>query len=138
MEARSKHILLISDGKTGDEVRDYPGLVRRVNATLDTTLSAIAVGDNPNIDIVLLGTLATAGGGTLYLVDDFSALSRVSIHATQRLSRERFVTRDTQVEGRLLDDWAGSVPAFGGYVVSYPKATAQTLLWGGEDPLLSR
>jgi len=46
----------------------------------------------------------TAGGGTLYLADDFSSLPQVSIAATQRLSREE---------------------------------TTQTLLWGGEDPLVS-
>ncbi|MEE8593022.1 MAG: VWA domain-containing protein [Candidatus Bipolaricaulota bacterium] len=136
VEARSKHILLISDGKTGDEVRDYPGLVRRLNSSSDTTLSAIAVGNTPNI--ALLGALVTAGGGTLYLADDFSTLPQVSIRATQRLSRERFVTEETEVEGRLLSALpTDSVPALLGYVVSYPKKTAETLLWGGEDPLVS-
>ncbi len=136
VEARSKHVLLISDGKTGDEVRDYPGLVRRLNSSPDTTLSAIAVGSAPNT--TLLGTLVTAGGGTLYLADDFSTLPQVSIDATQRLSRERFVTEETEVEGRLLNAiTANSIPALHGYVVSYPKTTADTLLWGGEDPLVS-
>ncbi|MCK5827398.1 VWA domain-containing protein, partial [Candidatus Bipolaricaulota bacterium] len=35
VEARSKHILLISDGKAGDDVRDYPGIVRRLKETPD-------------------------------------------------------------------------------------------------------
>lgn len=136
VKARSKHVLLISDGKTGDEVRDYPGLVRRLNSSPDTTLSAIAVGSTPNT--TLLGALVTAGGGTLYLANDFSTLPQVSIRATQRLSRERFVTEETEVEGRLLNALAtNSVPALQGYVVSYPKKTAETLLWGGEDPLVS-
>jgi len=136
VEARSKHILLISDGKTGDEVRDYPGLVNRLSSSSDTTLSAIAVGNAPNI--TLLGALVTAGGGTLYLADDFSTLPQVSIRATQRLTRERFVIEETEVEGRLLEMHAtNSIPALQGYVVSYPKETAETLLWGGEDPLVS-
>jgi len=136
VEARSKHVLLISDGKAGDDVRDYPGLVRRLKETPDTTLSAIAVGGAPNT--TLLGALVTAGGGTLYLADDFSTLPQVSIRATQRLSRERFVTGDTQVDGRLIATHAtGPVPPVQGYVVGYPKETAQTLLWGGEDPLVS-
>ena len=134
--ARSKHVLLISDGKAGDDVRDYPGLVRRLNATPDTTLSAIAIGSAPNT--TLLGTLVKAGGGTLYLADDFSTLPQVSIDATQRLSRERFITEDTEVDGRLTTTQAvGPVPPLQGYVVGYPKETAQTLLWGGEDPLVS-
>jgi len=134
--ARSKHILLISDGKTGDDVRDYPGLVRRLNASQDTTLSAIAVGSAPNT--TLLEALVSASGGTLYLADDLSTLPQVSIQATQKLSRERFVTEATEVEGRLVDALADApVPALLGYVVSYPKETTETLLWGGEDPLVS-
>jgi hypothetical protein len=136
VDARSKHVLLISDGKAGDDVRDYPGLVRRLTATPDTTLSAIAVGSAPNT--TLLGALVTAGGGTLYLADDFSTLPQVFIRATQRLSRERFVIEDTKVEGRLITTHAmDPVPPLQGYVVGYPKETAQTLLWGGEDPLVS-
>ena len=136
VDARSKHVLLISDGKAGDDVRDYPGLVRRLNATPDTTLSAIAVGSAPNT--TLLGALVTAGGGTLYLADDFSTLPQVFIRATQRLSRERFVIEDTEVEGRLITTHAmDPVPPLQGYVVGYPKETSQTLLWGGEDPLVS-
>ncbi len=136
VEARSKHILLISDGKAGDDVRDYPGLVRRLSSIYDTTLSAIAVGNSPNT--TLLGALVNAGGGTLYLANDFSSLPQVSIRATQRLSRDRFVTADTAVSGRLLDGLnITDAPPVQGYVVSYPKETAETLLWGGEDPLVS-
>lgn len=120
VKARSKHILLISDGKAGDDVRDYPGLVRRLEATQDTTVSAIAVGLSPNT--TLLGALVKAGGGTLYLADDFSALPQVSIAATQRLSRERFVIEDTEVNGRLITTHTiDPVPLLQGYVVGYPK-----------------
>jgi len=136
VEARSKHILIISDGKAGDEVRDYPGLVQRLASSADTTLSAIAVGSAPNT--TLLGTLVTAGGGSLYLADDFSTLPQVSIRATQRLSRERFVTGETSVEGRLAEHLVPeSIPDLSGYVVSYPKESAQTLLWAGDDPIVS-
>ncbi|MBU1048582.1 VWA domain-containing protein [Candidatus Bipolaricaulota bacterium] len=136
LEVRSKHVLLISDGKAGDDVRDYPGLVRRLTETEDTTLSAIAVGNSPNT--TLLGTLVTAGGGTIYLANDFSSLPQVLIRATQRLSRERFVTGDTEVNGRLIDTHATvPVPPLQGYVVTYPKETTQTLLWAGEDPVVA-
>lgn len=136
VKARSKHVLLISDGKAGDDVRDYPGLVRRLEATPDTILSAIAVGTAPNT--TLLGALVTAGGGNIYLADDFSTLPQVFIRATQRLSRERFVTEDTIVEGRLVTTHTTTpVPPLQGYVVGYPKETTQTLLWGGEDPLVA-
>ncbi len=136
VEARSKNILLISDGKAGDEVRDYRGLANRLAATTDTTLSAIAVGTDPNT--TLLGALVEAGGGRMYLADDFASLPQVSIEATQRMTRERFVNDEIAVQGRLAQAMAPEeVPPVQGYVVSYPKETAQTLLWGGEDPLVS-
>ncbi len=136
VDARSKNILLISDGKAGDEVRDYKGLANRLLSTPDTTLSAIAVGSDPNT--TLLGALAQAGGGTLYLADDFSTLPQVSIRATQRMTRERFVTEETTVQGRLATELSpNGIPPLNGYVVSYPKETAQTLLWAGQDPLVS-
>jgi len=134
VEARSKHILLISDGKTTDEPRDYPSLYRRLEETQDVTLTAIAIGGLPNIP--LLSSLVRAGEGALYRATDFASLPQVSIQATQRISRSRFVTDETEVAGQLQalfpDD---PIPPVGGYVVTYPKATAQILLWVNEDPL---
>ena len=134
VEARSKHILLISDGKTTDEPRDYPSLYKRLEETQDVTLTAIAIGGLPNIP--LLSSLVRAGEGALYRATDFASLPQVSIQATQRISRSRFVTDPTEVVGQLQalfpDD---PIPPVDGYVVTYPKATAQILLWVNEDPL---
>lgn len=137
-EARSKHLLLVSDGKTTDEVRDYPGLIRRLQGLEDVTLTAIAVGQVPNLP--LLRTLVDAGGGDLYLASNFETLPQVSIQATQRISRSRFVTSPTEVAGRLetlLATASTAIPPVGGYVVTYPKATTQVLLWADEDPLVA-
>jgi hypothetical protein len=136
LEARSKHIILISDGKQGSDIRDWPGLVRRLREDSEITLSAVAVGSSPNT--TLLGALVTAGGGALYLADDFTALPQVLIRATQRLSRERFATQEADITGRLAETHAVEpVPALQGYVVAYPKEAAQTLLWADTDPLVS-
>ena len=135
-EVPSKHILLISDGKTVDEPRNYPGLIRRLQESDDVTLSAIGVGRTMNA--ALLGALVEAGGGTLYRADDFSLLPQVSIQATQRISRRRFIDGPAEVAGRLSDSFGDSpVPALDGYVLTYPKPSADTSLWAGEDPIVS-
>ncbi|MBU0596084.1 VWA domain-containing protein, partial [Candidatus Bipolaricaulota bacterium] len=134
VEARSKHILLISDGKTTDEPRDYPSLYRRLEETQDVTLTAIAIGELPNMP--LLSSLVRAGHGALYQATNFASLPQVSIQATQRISRSRFVTGSTKVAGQLQALFPDTpIPPVGGYVVTYPKATAQILLWANEDPL---
>ncbi len=96
VEARVKHILLFSDGKTVDEYRDFPSLVERLRGG-DVRLTAIAVG--PSANLPLLNTLAEAGHGTVYPATDFAALPRISIEATQRLSRSRFTDAITPVRG---------------------------------------
>lgn len=136
VEARSKHILLISDGKNEDVVRDWRGLVGRLEESTDITLSAIAVGGTPNT--TLLGMLTNAADGTLYHAEDFSTLPQVSIRATQRLSRERFVTVPSDVAGSLIESLPNQdVPQLDGYVVSFPKETSETLIWSAEDPIVS-
>ncbi len=135
VEAPTKYILLISDGKTVDEPRNYAGLVRRLQELDDVTLSAIGVGETMNV--ALLSALVEAGGGTLYRADDFSLLPQISIQATQRISRQRFVDGPVEVAGRLRDGLGPDVPPLGGYVLTYPKPTADTSLWAGDDPIVS-
>ena len=136
LEVPAKHILLISDGKTIDEARDYASLVRRLQQLDDVTLSAIGLGQTMNVS--LLSALVEAGGGTLYRADDFSFLPQISIQATQRISRQRFIDGPIEVAGRLREQPdASDVPPLDGYVLTYPKATADTSLWAGEDPIVS-
>lgn len=136
IDVPAKHILLISDGKTVDESRNYAGLVRRLRELHDVTLSAIGVGRSMNV--ALLSALVEAGSGTLYRADDFSLLPQVSIQATQRISRQRFVDGPVDVAGRLRDRLVTSdIPPLDGYVLTYPKPTADTSLWVGEDPVVS-
>ncbi len=135
VDVPAKHILLISDGKTVDEVRNYPGLIRRLQALEDVTLSAIGVGQTMNV--ALLSALVEAGRGTLYRADDFSLLPQISIQATQRISRQRFIDGPADVAGRLRDRIGADVPPLDGYVLTYPKPTADTSLWVGKDPIVS-
>ncbi len=135
IEVPSKHLLLISDGKTLDQPRNYPGLVRRLEELDDVTLSAIGVGRTMNVP--LLSALVEAGGGTLYRADDFALLPQVSIEATQRITRRRFAEGPVEVAGGLLESLGLDVPPLEGYVVTYPKPTAETHLWANSDPIVS-
>lgn len=136
VEARMKHVLLFSDGKTVDEYRDFDGLFVRLEGQKEITLSAIAIGRTPNLP--LLSQLVQAGHGTLYTVSDFSALPEISMQATQRLSRSRFITGKIAVDGPLAEGELQSLPPLHGYALTYPKPTAQVLLWAGGDPLFAR
>ena len=137
VDARSKHILLVSDGKTTDEVRDFPRLLSRLRATDGLTFTAIAVGHSPNLQ--LLGAITQAGGGSLYRAEDFANLPQVTLEAAQRLTSSRFVTEPSIVSGQLLQSLASSsdVPPIGGHLATHAKAAASIHLWAGEDPLLA-
>jgi len=135
-DARVKHILLVSDGQTTEVGRDYPQLLRKLTEHTDITLSAIAVSRRPNVPF--LQKLVDCGRGVLYYAADFVTLPQVTVQVTQRLSRSRFVNVDTAVEASPGPFVAlGAIPAVQGYVLTYPRSSAATLLWAGPDPLLS-
>jgi len=136
VSARVKHILILSDGKTVDEVRDWDDLFARLEAQRDVHLSVIAVGPQPNRP--LLDRLAEAGHGSVYVAADFSTLPQVSMEATQRLSRSRFVTQETPVAGPLAAGDLAAIPPLQGYALTYPRPTAEVLLSAGNDPVLAR
>jgi len=136
VSARVKHILILSDGKTVDEPRDWDGLFARLEAQSGVHLSVIAVGPQPNR--ALLDRLAEAGHGSVYVAADFSTLPQVSMEATQRLSRSRFVTEETPVAGPLAVGDLAAIPSLQGYALTYPRPTAEVLLSAGNDPILAR
>lgn len=136
VEARTRHLLLLSDGKTVDEPRDFPGLFARLRDQEEITLSAIAIGPVPNLP--LLNLLVRAGHGTLYTASDFAALPEISMQATQRLSRSRFFTGEAAVSGPLARGELAALPPLHGYALTYPKPTAEVFLWAGSDPILAR
>ncbi|UCF09887.1 MAG: VWA domain-containing protein, partial [Candidatus Bipolaricaulota bacterium] len=135
VSARVKHIILLSDGKTVDEYRDFPGLYRRLMDG-EIGISAVAIGELPNLP--LLRSLTEASGGALYEAADITELPEISVRATQQLSRGRFITGSIEVDGPLLGADAERPPALDGYSLTYAKPTAETLLTAGDDPLFAR
>jgi len=135
--ARAKHIILLSDGRTVDEYRDYQGLYRRLQEGGEAaiSISVVAIGEHPNLS--LLRSLTEASGGTLFEARDITDLPEISVRATQQLSRGRFITGEIGVAGPLVDEGL-PIPPLAGYALTYAKESAEVLLWAGEDPLLAR
>ena len=133
-QARVKHILLLSDGKTTDLGLDYPGLKAKMAAQEDLTLSVIALGEDPNLS--LLSDLANAGGGLFMHVIDYLTLPQATMDITQRLGNSRFITGEIDVSGPFSTgtDYT-HVPPLSGYVYTYPKGPSSVLLSAGEDPI---
>lgn len=136
VEARFKHVLLISDGWTLPEPRDYDGLLARLRADEDIVVSIIAADEKPNFE--LLEAIAEAGHGELYHVPQFTQLPATMLDITQRLSRSRFVLEPSEVTGVLAERLAPlSIPPVGGYILTYPRSDATVYAWAGDDPLFA-
>lgn len=139
VEARLKHILLVSDGRTVREGRDFSLLYEEVAAS-GVGLTAIAVGRAPDTEV--LSGLARAAGGSLLLLPDIRELPQVLIRETQRAVRPRFVEGRAEVKpgpAASAFDLAGlSLPPLSGYTLTFPKPNAQVALVSDKaDPVLA-
>ena len=133
-EARVKHLLILSDGKTTDTTSDYPSLMTKISEQEDLTLSVIALGNDPNLP--LLSELANAGKGILLHVVDYLTLPQATMDIAQRLGNSRFITGMIEVSGTLATSAEySSIPPLSGYVLTYPRALSTILLTAGEDPI---
>jgi Ca-activated chloride channel family protein len=136
IEARFKHVLLITDGWTINEPRDYESLYARIAESDNIVVSVIAPDEKPNFE--LLRAIADAGRGELYHVSEFNDLPATMLNITQRLSRSRFIQEPTEVTGLLADRLAPlEVPLIGGYILTYPRRDAAVHAWAGGDPLFA-
>ncbi|HZL17505.1 MAG TPA: VWA domain-containing protein [Polyangia bacterium] len=139
VRARKKHIILLSDGQSPyDEI---PDLVDAASAAR-ITISAIGVGEGA--DQTMLKGIATRGGGRFYETRDPASIPRIFSRETADLGDQSIVERPTAVRvGKRTAALAGvaieSAPPLGGYVVTRPRAQAETLLTTGDGtPLLAR
>ena len=136
VDARFKHILLISDGWTAPFLHDFEPLIERLRASEDIIVSVIAPDEKPNFE--LLSEIVGAGRGELYHVSEFGAVPTTMLSITQRLSRSRFVQEPTEVVGLLTERLAPTmIPAIEGHILTYPRDDAAVYAWAGQDPLFT-
>jgi Ca-activated chloride channel homolog len=137
--ARKKHVILLSDGQSPyDEIPDLVDAARAARITI----SAIGVGDGA--DQTMLKMIAERGGGRFYQTRDPTSIPRIFSRETSALDDQLIVERPTAVRvskriAALRGIDVEHAPPLGGYVVTRPRAQAETVLATGEGtPLLAR
>ena len=137
--AALKHVVLLSDGITGDAA--FQQLIREAYEKHNITLTAIAVGSDA--DRTTMRQFAQWGGGRYYLVTDPHAIPQIFTRETMLASRSFVVEEDFQPVPKdpstvLKGLDAGSLPVLHGYVATGPKARASVPLLATNDaPLLA-
>jgi len=138
IEAWGRHVMVISDGKTIREERTLARL-REDIAAAGIGVTAIAVG--ADADMETLRELSDLGDGRFYVLADMADLRPVLVQETERVSRPRFVMRETPVlpgPGAPAYPLSGELPPLQGYTLTFPKATAEVaFLSPAADPLLA-
>jgi len=137
VSARIRHIILVSDGKTVREGRNFQALFDRVRES-GVGFTSIAIGPDPDLEI--LSGLAGAGGGELYVLPDPRELRAILVTETKRALRPRFLEGNFPVlpgpEGEGFADLF--LPPLSGYALTFPKPTAEVALLSAlGDPILA-
>lgn len=95
--ATRKHIIILTDGETGGSGSDYIDLVSAMHREGKIVISAIAVGEEPNLR--LLSRVADYGGGAFHHTTDPSTLPDLFIDELQEKKKPE---EKTMVEKELL------------------------------------
>lgn len=138
--AVQKHLLIISDGD--------PQLPTR--STMESlisnkiSVSCVCISPHGGTDTGPMKKIAKDTGGRYYRVDDPTQLPQIFFREALQVRRnliteERFVPRVT-IQSEVLNGVVEEgIPELGGYVITTPKALAETsLVSHQEDPILSQ
>ncbi len=139
IEARIRHIVVVSDGKTLRADYDFPALYAEVAAS---GVGVTAIGIGADADTEVLQGLAQAGQGRLFLLSGMADLRPILVQEVERVSRPRFVERTTPVRpgpaAAALGLPAVVLPPLEGFTLTFPKPTAEVaLLTPAGDPVLA-
>lgn len=138
-QARIRHTIVISDGKTNRD-EEILARLREVVAQEGIGVTTVAVG--ADADLETLYELASLGGGRTYVLASMADLRPVLVQETERVARPRFVERETPVvpgPGAAAFPVSAAFPPLWGYTLTFPKPTADVaFLSPAGDPLLAR
>jgi Mg-chelatase subunit ChlD len=146
VKAKSKHIIVMSDGKSSDS-EELPGLSGRLNSPAggEITISTISVGDRG--DPETMARMAERGGGVHYNVINPEVLPKIFLKAVRvvrspMIREEPFSPRLAQVGSPLLAG-VGPIGELGGLSLTRvrPEPTVTTALVnereGESEPVLA-
>ena len=136
-DAKRKHIVLLSDGKSDADTSAFLGLAERI-AEAQIDITAIAIGD-ANRD--LLSQFAEKGSGRVVFVENIQQLPAIlteAVRETQRyIVQEPFQPVLTATNESIVAG-IGVTPLLHGYVATAEKETAQVFIQSHKDePILA-
>ena len=141
-EAKVKHIILLSDGKSQPD--DFETLVTRM-AKEEISVSTVAVGDEA--DRELLAQIAKWGNGRDYFIKEAARVPEIFIKETQIATEKTLVEEPFRpVVKRRVESLQGidfeEAPELRGFVSTRAKETADVLLGSASEaeapPILAR
>ncbi len=135
-EAAIKHVLVLSDGLT--DKADFRSLVQKM-VREGITVSTVSVGSDA--DIQLMADIARHGKGRGYVTIDPQTIPQIFTAETLLISRDLLVEKPivpsmVTSTGPLKGVPRDNLPVLRGYVLTYPKARAETFMQADKDPLL--
>jgi Mg-chelatase subunit ChlD len=143
--AAIKHLVILTDGETGGTASMYYDLVSTMHRQGGVTISTIAIGRDPNVQ--LLNAISTYGGGAFYHTYSASTLPELFLQDVRQHTGEMtLVEKDFQPRGVIpnpvLKDLAGrKLPSIKGYVSTELKPHANLDLYvardGRQEPLIA-
>ena len=137
--AASRHVILLTDGQTGES-----GLAELVSAMRGEGITVTTVGVGADVNRSLLSELADLGGGRSYITTDPSSVPRIFLSEATTMTQNSMVEEYVHAE-RVSDaaylrgiEWAGA-PLLRGYVATRMLARPSELLLRTDlgDPLLA-
>ena len=137
-KAAVKHVLVLSDGLT--DAGDFEQLATSMRESR-ITVSTVSVGSDS--DEELMAMIADVGGGRSYFTDDIERIPRIfaseSIIVSRGLVVEESFIPMLETPSEIVDGIdITSAPPIHGFVLTYPKAAAQTVLSAfNNNPLLT-
>ena len=143
--ASIKHVVILTDGETGGTAAMYYDLVSSMHRQGGVTISTIAIGRDPNLQ--LLNAISTYGGGAFYHTYSATTLPELFLQDVRQHTGEMtLVEKDFQPRSvtpdAVLKDLAGrKLPKIKGYVATELKPHATLDLYvdrdGQREPLIA-
>ncbi len=131
--ARIKHILVFTDGHNNNKrEREYRELYERLSKS-SIRVSTLGIDRAPNEGFLM--ELAAAGRGRYQRVQEFTDLPVFSLREVRRIARLRWIEGPSSVQAMASD--IVLPPPLQGYVLTYERPAAHTVLRATHDPILA-
>ena len=136
-DAKRKHIVLLSDGKSDGDTSAFLDLAKQV-AEARISVTAIAIGD---ANKELLTQFAENGGGRAVFVENIQQLPAILTEAVRET--QRYIVQETfqpviTAANESIVAGIGTPPPLHGYVATAEKETAQVFIHSHKDePILA-